>query len=311
MQQIVVLIGAAFCFTPWASPPLALAIGMALGLTVGNPFRATGRIAKILLQVCVVLLGFKMELAKVLEAGASGFLFAATSIAVTLLVGWWLGRRLAIEPKTSALISSGTAICGGSAIAAVSSVLVVAESEIAVAIGTVFLLNAVALYLFPVLGSFFELTQAQFGTWAGIAIHDIANVVAACGTYGSEASQVGTAVKLSRVLWIVPLVIGMALVFASGEGRPNLRAVLKKVSIPWFIGLFLLASAVRGWLSESTIDLFRRITEVGFSLTLYLIGCGLSRKTLAAVGWRALVQGLLLWIFISTVSLLAVLQWVT
>jgi len=206
VRQALFIAAAAFCLTPWVSPPLALALGAILALTHENPFAHLGKkVSAKLLQVCVVFLGFGMDLPVVLRTGLQGAGFAAATIAMTLGLGWALGKRLGIDRKVSALISAGTAICGGSAIAAVGSVIGVAESEISVAMGTVFILNAVGLYAFPVVGHALGLTQVQFGTWAGIAIHDISSVVGASAHYGLDALQTATAVKLSRALWIIPV----------------------------------------------------------------------------------------------------------
>src|SRR6516162_1490234 len=196
----------ALALVAWGSPPLALVAGMIFALFFGAPFPSHGpRLSKTLLQVCVVLLGFSMNLPVVLRAGLNGSLFAVATIGTTLVLGFWLGGRLALNSKTSALISAGTAICGGSAIAAVGSVIAVTEAEIAVAIGTVFLLNAAALYLFPLAGHALHLSQTEFGLWAGVAIHDISSVVGAAMSYGSGSLETATAVKLSRTLWIAPL----------------------------------------------------------------------------------------------------------
>ena len=316
-RQAVFLCAAAFCLTPWASPPLALTLGAVLALTHENPFAHLGKtVSATLLQICVVLLGFGMDLPVVLRAGASGAGFAAVTIAATLGLGWWLGKTLGILPKTSALISAGTAICGGSAIAAVGSVIGVAEGEITVAMGTVFILNAVALYLFPVLGHALHLSQAQFGTWAGVAIHDISSVVGAASHYGLSALQTATAVKLSRALWIVPVAFGAAYAFRPGKAATvdagAIPAEKPKVKVPWFVGFFLLASVLRSSVPgvAAAAPALSHTATVGLTLTLFLIGAGLSAKTLRQVGWRPLLQGVLLWVFISVASLGIVLRFV-
>ena len=306
-RQALFLIAAVFCLTPWASPPLALALGMALALTHENPFHQVGRVtAKHLLQGCVILLGFGMDLGVVLKAGVHGATFGAATIATTFALGGWIGRRLRINAKTSVLISAGTAICGGSAIAAVGTVTGAAEGEMTVAMGTVFLLNAVALYLFPILGHALHLSQTQFGTWAGIAIHDISSVVGAASKYGLSALQTATAVKLSRALWIVPVSLVAGRVFrtqrtAQAKGHPEM---------PWFIGLFLLASVARTALPRvaSIAPAMSHLAQIGLTLTLFLIGAGLSKQILRAVGWKPMAQGILLWLFISVVSLLVILH---
>ncbi|HKB70333.1 MAG TPA: putative sulfate exporter family transporter [Thermoanaerobaculia bacterium] len=296
-----------FCLTPWASPPLALGLGAALALALENPAPALSRkAARSLLQISVVLLGFSMDLPTVLRAGASGMLFAAATIGATLALGALVRRVLAVERTTSLLISAGTAICGGSAIAAVGSVVGAAESEMSVAIGTVFLLNGAALYLFPPLGHFFHLTQAQFGTWAGVAIHDISSVVGASSVYGLAALQRATAVKLSRALWIVPLTLAAAWLHRRRD--PSARRA--RVPIPWFIGLFVAASLVRSFSAPVAAESARiaSVARVGMTITLFLIGAGLSRRALRAVGWRALAQGIILWIAIAAGSLLVVMR---
>ncbi len=318
-RQSLFLCAAAFCLTPWASPPVALTLGAALALTHENPFARLGKaLSGRLLQICVVLLGFGMDLPVVLKAGANGAGFAALTIAATLALGWWLGRMLGILPKTSALISAGTAICGGSAIAAVGSVIGVAEGEITVAMGTVFILNAVALYLFPVLGHAMHMSQAQFGTWAGVAIHDISSVVGAASHYGLSALQTATAVKLSRALWTIPVAFGAAYAFrpqskeAVGGDNNATPTGKPKVNVPWFVGFFLLASVLRSYVPgvATAAPILSHAATVGLTLTLFLIGAGLSAKTLRSVGWRPLLQGVLLWVFISVASLGIIMRFV-
>ncbi len=301
--------GALFCLTPWGSPPIALAIGIGLALLLRDPMPGpVRRLSKPLLQACVVLLGFGMDLKTVLRAGEAGILFAAATILVTLLLGWLFGRWLGVGEKTSILISAGTAICGGSAIAAVSSVIGAEEEEISVAIGTVFILNGAALYLFPPLGRALGLSQEQFGTWAGVAIHDISSVVGAGTVYGPGALGRATAVKLARALWIAPLSLAAALAWR--RFRDSNREGSSRATIPWFIGLFLLACFLRSLLPglapfEPGIA---RVARAGFTLTLFLIGAALSRKNLAKVGWAPLAQGLLLWALIAAGSLAAILR---
>ncbi len=325
VRQALFIAAAAFCLSPWASPALALALGMGLALTLENPYhQASKHTAKILLQACVVALGFGMNLAVVLAAGKSGMLFAAGSITGTLVLGYFAGRLLKINVKTSALITSGTAICGGSAIAAVGSVIGAAEGEMTVAMGTVFLLNAVALYVFPLIGHALHLSQTQFGTWAGVAIHDISSVVGASARYGLPALQTATAVKLSRALWIVPVALGAALAFrrtapaAAGVTHTTIgfdpgqtpQAAQGKLQIPWFIGLFLLASVARSFIPgvAAASPTISHVATVGLTLTLFLIGAGISQKTLRVVGWKPMAQGIGLWLAISAGSLLVILH---
>jgi uncharacterized integral membrane protein (TIGR00698 family) len=309
---------AAFCLTPWASPPYALALGALLAVSHEPAFPGVGKkLSKTLLQVSVVLLGFSMELPVVLRAGASGVLFAAATIVITLVLGSFLARLLDIAPRTSALISAGTAICGGSAIAAVGSVISAADGEMTVAMGTVFILNAAALYLFPPLGHALGLGQVQFGTWAGVAIHDISSVVGASSRYGMVALQTATAVKLSRALWIVPLALAAALMFRRERARDDerkdgggARGNGAGANVPWFIGLFLLASVCRSFLPwvAALAPALSTIARTGFTLTLFLIGASLSLSALRSVGWKPLAQGVALWLFVSTASLFVILK---
>jgi uncharacterized integral membrane protein (TIGR00698 family) len=291
-----------FCLTPWASPPIALALGLALALTIGHPFTArTPKITKLLLQVSVVGLGFGMNLEKVLAAGRTGILFTIATIVGTLLLGFAIGRAMGISRGTSHLISSGTAICGGSAIAAVGPIIGASDEEMSVSLGTVFILNAIALFVFPPIGVQLGLTQTQFGVWSAIAIHDTSSVVGAASKYGAEALQIATTIKLTRALWIVPLAIGTALAF---------RRKSTKGAIPWFILFFLLASVVRTYV-DGPWEWIVRAARIGLTVTLFLIGAGLSRRALAAVGARPLVLGVILWVAISAASLWAVLATLT
>lgn len=319
-RQTIFLLAALFCLTPWGSPPVALALGILLALTHENPYQNVGKhTAKWLLQGCVVALGFGMNLAVVLAAGKNGLLFAVGSIVLTLGLGTVVGRWLRINPRTSALICSGTAICGGSAVAAVGSVIGAAEGEITIAMGTTFLLNAVALYAFPLIGHALHLSQTQFGTWAGVAIHDISSVVGASSHYGQAALETATAVKLSRALWIVPVAFGAALAFRAPRPRSVTGDTIGfdteqaagskgKLHIPWFIGLFLLASVARTFAPgvAAAAPTISHLATIGLTLTLFLIGAGLSAKTLKAVGWKPLLQGLLVWVAISAGSLLVI-----
>ncbi|HYI08228.1 MAG TPA: putative sulfate exporter family transporter [Thermoanaerobaculia bacterium] len=284
-----------FCVTPWCSPPVALALGLAFALTLGSPFK-TSTATKVLLQASVVGLGFGMNLGKVLQAGRTGILFTIATIVVTLLVGYALGRALGINSSTAHLISSGTAICGGSAIAAVGPVIGASDEEMSVSLGTVFILNSIALFIFPIIGAALHLTQTEFGIWSAIAIHDTSSVVGAAAAYGAEALEVATTVKLTRALWIVPLALGTAFAFHRRSTR---------VAIPWFILLFLAASIVRTYVPAPELlwTTLVRIARIGLTVTLFLIGSALTRKTLASVGIRPLILGVVLWLVISAAGL--------
>jgi uncharacterized integral membrane protein (TIGR00698 family) len=310
---IAMLTAGALCILGVASPPIALGMGITIALALHNPWRTQTHVAaKWLLQACVVLLGFTMNLRTVLTAGADGAIFAAISIAVTLGAGIWLGKRFGVERKASLLISVGTAICGGSAIAAVASVVDADQAALSVAMGTVFILNAVALCVFVPIGHALGMSQTQFGTWAGIAIHDISSVVAAGARYGPHALTVATAVKLSRALWIIPITIVVAMKFDSGKaeatGKEVKKSAIKMHHIPWFIGIFLIASVVRTFVPaihpfSGDID---HISAIGIALTLLMIGLGLSKETLKAVGFKPMLQGILLWLLIASGALIAI-----
>ncbi|HWB54143.1 MAG TPA: putative sulfate exporter family transporter [Tepidisphaeraceae bacterium] len=323
VKESLFLLVAAACLTGYISPPIALAIGIVLALSAGNPFKNTGKIAKFLLQFCVIMLGFTMNLPTVLKAGASGAVFAAATISTTLLLGWLIGKLLRTGKLTSLLISTGTAICGGSAIAAVGSVVDAPDGEMSVAMGTVFTLNAIALVLFPLVGHMLNLSQHQFGIWAGVAIHDISSVFGAAVSYDHSfgpkallAQQTAMAVKLSRTLWIVPVAITVAAFEHRKHRRADGTSHKKSIQIPWFIGLFVLASVISSYVPHlihipglAHIQYgISFVAKVGLTLTLFLIGAGLSMKTLRAVGWRALVQGVVVWTFISISSLMVIIH---
>jgi uncharacterized integral membrane protein (TIGR00698 family) len=283
-------------FSGIVSTPVALALGLAFGLTFTHPYPKESRTAaRILLQGSVVALGFGMNLHEVLKAGRSGFVYTALGITFALIVGLALGKLLQVRGNSSYLITAGTAICGGSAIAAVGPILHAEEEEMAVSLGTIFILNSIALMIFPGIGGALHLSQPQFGLWAALAIHDTSSVVGACAKYGKEALVIGTTVKLARALWIVPLALGTAAVKRSRS----------KIHFPWFIVLFVVAAVINTYvpvisrLSDSLFTLGRH----GLAATLFLIGTGISRATLRQVGWRPLMQGVLLWIVVGTVSL--------
>ena len=278
------------------SPPLALAAGLVYGFTFEHPYGGDAKkLSKLLLQVSVVGLGFGMNLGQVLEAGRSGFAYTALSISFALLLGWGLGKLLRVGKQVSFLISTGTAICGGSAIAAIAPITAASEEEIAVALGTVFALNSVALLAFPPIGAALHMSQSQFGLWAALAIHDTSSVVGASAKFGTAALAVGATVKLARALWIVPLSMGTA---AARKSRA-------RIQWPWFILFFCLAAVANSYLPlfNPVYPALKRLGVIGLTVTLFLIGTGLSTKTLREVGVRPLLQGILLWILVATGSL--------
>ena len=303
-QKIVFYLLIFACLMPFASPPLALVLGLIFTLTVGNPFvEQTAKYTKILLQSSVVLLGFGMNLTAVYQAGKDGIAFTLTTIFGTLVIGYFVGKLLKVNDKTSALISSGTAICGGSAIAAVAPAIDADDEQISVSLGTIFILNSIALVVFPIVGHWLNLSPNQFGVWAAIAIHDTSSVVGAAQSYGAEALAIATIVKLARALWIAPVALVFAFLY---------RSTKAKLAIPWFIFLFLLATVVRTYMPlefpPSIFDSLVMLAKTGLTVTLFFIGASLSRETLKKVGILPLVQGVLLWILISLVSLWAILN---
>ena len=296
------------CLLPFVSPPIALALGLILALTIGNPFPAeTKKATKYLLQASVVLLGFGMNLGAVIEAGKDGILFTIATIFGTLILGYAVGKFLKVNDKTSTLISSGTAICGGSAIAAVGPAISADSDEMSVSLGTIFILNSIALFLFPLVGHALNLSQNQFGVWAAIAIHDTSSVVGAAQSYGLEAQQIATTVKLARALWIAPVALLFSYLYRDKTGAHK-----AKIAVPWFIFLFLAATVFRTYapaaIPVSLFDWLVIIAKIGLTVTLFLIGASLSRETLKKVGVKPLIQGIFLWIIISLVSLWAVLN---
>jgi uncharacterized integral membrane protein (TIGR00698 family) len=278
------------------SPPIALALGLGFGLGFSNPYaKQTRSLSKTLLQASVVGLGFGMNLRDVLRAGSSGFVYTAVGIAATMTLGVALGRWLKVERTPALLISVGTAICGGSAIAAVGPVVGANEEEMSVSLGAVFILNSIALLVFPIIGHGFGLNQEQFGLWSALAIHDTSSVVGATAKYGAAALSVGATVKLARALWIAPLAVGTALV-KRREAR---------IQWPWFILFFCVAAMIRTWLpaGKEAFDVFTEVARVGLTVTLFLIGCGISKKTLRTVGARPLAQSVILWVIVGALSL--------
>jgi len=326
LREIFFAIALFACLTPWITPPVALLLGLAVALFIGNPFlHLNHKATHILLQVSVVGLGFGMNLTSALKAGREGIFFTVASIVGTLTTGLLMGFFFRIDKKTSLLISGGTAICGGSAIAALSPVIGAEERQVSVALGVIFILNSIALFLFPAVGHLLHLSQAQFGLWSAIAIHDTSSVVGAAGRYGPEALQIATTVKLARALWIIPVSLLAAVVFRPRGGGGQVRADMHtqpcghagspvrgprtKIGIPWFIGLFVLAVLLNTWLPMPLIShTILRASHAGLTLTLFLIGSGLSRQVLRSTGVKPLLQGVLLWAMISGVSLWAIIR---
>ncbi len=301
MSKNIFFIGLILAASGLLSPPVALAAGLVYGFSFAHPYHVESRrLSKFLLQASVVGLGFGMDLHQVIQVGRSGFAYTAASITLALLLGWTLGRLLQVKKGTSFLISAGTAICGGSAIAAISPITNPDEEEIAVSLGTVFILNSVALLIFPLIGTALHMSQSQFGLWSALAIHDTSSVVGATAKFGALALAIGTTVKLARALWIVPLSVGTAVV----------RKSKARIQWPWFILLFCLAAVANTYaaLFRPEYATLKHLGILGLTVTLYLIGTGLSTKTLRQVGVRPLLQGVLLWIVVASTSLTLILK---
>lgn len=297
----------AAAFSSWVTPPVALFLGLAFALIFGQAYpKFNKKMSKMLLQYSVVGLGFGMNLQASLQSGKEGMEFTILSVIGTMVIGWFIGRKcLKVDRNTSYLISSGTAICGGSAIAAVGPVVKAKDSEMSVALGTIFILNAIALFIFPVIGHQLGMSQQQFGTWAAIAIHDTSSVVGAGAAYGEDALKVATTIKLTRALWIIPLALGSTLIFKS-KGQ--------KINIPWFIFYFVLAMIFNTYVLSTTETgemiggAINGLARKSLTLTLFFIGASLSRDVLKSVGVKPLIQGVLLWVVIS-LSTLAYIYW--
>lgn len=300
MNKKLFFVGLILAASGLVSPSLALLGGLVYGLAIAHPFHVESKsLARFLLQASVVALGFGMNLHEVVCAGRSGFFYTALSITAAMLLGLGLGYLMHVGKKASFLISAGTAICGGSAIAAVGPIAEASGEEMAVSLGTVFILNSVALLLFPMIGFAFHMTQTQFGIWSALAIHDTSSVVGATAKYGPTALAVGTTVKLARALWIVPLSMVSAVILKSKA----------RMQWPWFILFFCLAAMLNTLVPafNPAFAVLSHLGRIGLNVTLFLIGTGLNKETLKKVGVRPLLQGLTLWVIVGTGTLTLIL----
>ena len=310
LRKIIFIVVTLVCaFLPAITAPVALVLGLAIALFIGHPFlKMNKKATTLLLQISVVCLGFNMNFEHALKAGKEGFIFTVGTIAITLLAGYLIGKWLKIDKNISTLISNGTAICGGSAIAAIAPIIKANDQQISVALGTIFILNSIALFIFPPLGHLLGFTDQQFGTWCAIAIHDTSSVVGAASKYSNEALQVATTIKLERALWIIPLSLITAY-FQKSTG---------KIKIPYFIFYFIIAILVSTYLplyfpaaatkiGGNTIFIWLFLLgKKGLVVTLFLIGSGLSINTIKQVGFKPILQGVLLWLIIGSVSLVVI-----
>ena len=294
----------------WVSPPVSLLCGLIFALVFGEAYPTFNKtMSKKMLQYSVVGLGFGMNVYSALASGGTGMLFTIISVFGTLLLGWFIGTKLfKIDSVLSYLISAGTAICGGSAIAAVGPIVKAKSTDMTVSLGVVFILNAVALFIFPVIGQYLSLSDQTFGTWVAIAIHDTSSVVGAAQAYSEEALNVATTIKLTRALWIIPVALLTSFLF-----RDKTEDSGKKISVPLFIIFFIVALLLNTYLLskfEMGMQISKFISVISkkcLTLTLFFIGAGLSKNVLRSVGVKPLIFGILLWIIISVVSLIVLL----
>jgi len=301
-RKIFFIVLAVLCLTPLISSPIALALGFALAVFMGNPFeKHLHQYIHLLLQISIVGLGFGLKLDEALNAGKTGLMLTIVSIVTVMVLGYFLGKIFKLERPLSYLLSAGTAICGGSAIAAVSPIIKPSTKQISLALAIVFTLNSIALFVYPAIGHLLNLSQEQFGLWCAVGIHDTSSVVGAASKYGDEALKIATTVKLARALWIIPVSLITMFIFKS-KGT--------KIKIPWFIGYFIIAILLNTYFP--VLDRFSSsitvLAKSGLNLTLFFIGSTLSLQTLKSIGLKPLLTAVLLWITISAGSLLYIIR---
>lgn len=299
-RKIIFVVAAVACLSTYFQPAWALLLGLLISQLVDKPFpQLTHKVTTTLLQISIVGLGFGMNATGVIQAGQLGLIFTVISVLSVLGIGILIGRWLLVDQKTSLLTSLGTAICGGSAIAAISPIIKADEKQTSVALGIIFILNAIALFAFPAIGHWLELSQIQFGLWSAIAIHDTSQVVGAASSYGLESLEVATSVKLLRTLWIIPVAFTTAFIF---------KAQSKRVKIPWFIAFFVLAIVSNTYFDFIPSEIIVRISKTGMTFVLFLIGASLSREAIKSVGLKPFVQGVSLWVMVAVVTLLIIIR---
>lgn len=299
LSKILFILLSALCFFPFTSPPIALFLGILFVNIFGTVYNSD-RLVKIILQVSIVGLGFGINLKQAVEAGSQGFLFTVVSIILIIVLGLILGYFFKIDKIITLLISIGTAICGGSAIAAIAPILKSNGKQTSISLGIIFTLNAIALFIFPEIGHWFNLSQNQFGIWSAIAIHDTSSVVGAASKYGQEALQTATTVKLARALWIIPISF---LLSATTKNKG-------KIKLPYFIGFFVLAILINTYLPsiKEVTNYVVDFSKSSLKVALFLIGTGLSFQNLKNIGIKPLLLGIILWIVISIIGLITVLE---
>jgi uncharacterized integral membrane protein (TIGR00698 family) len=303
-QKLIFVILLIVCLRASITPPIALLLGLIVANVSGHPFLPFNHIAiRYLLQFSVVGLGFGMNVYQAIAIGSTSFIFTVISIVSTITIGILLGKWFLIEKKTTHLISCGTAICGGSAIAAIAPIIKSDEKQTSVALGVIFILNSIALFLFPAIGHWLQLSQQEFGLWCAIAIHDTSSVVGAANKYGSEALAIATTVKLARALWIIPVAILTTIAFKNKSS---------KIKIPYFIGFFIIAMLLNTYVSEITLIAPKVVlmAKIGLTITLFLIGSGLNFNVLVSVGFKPLLHGVILWLFIALMSLISIMYFI-
>ncbi|MCJ7935485.1 MAG: putative sulfate exporter family transporter [Chryseobacterium sp.] len=301
-RKTVFMILAGLCLTPFISSPIALASGFILAVCIGNPFeKHLHPYIHLLLQISIVGLGFGLKLDEALHAGKTGLILTVVSIVTVMVLGYFLGRIFKLERPLAYLLSAGTAICGGSAIAAVSPIIKPGTRQISLALAIVFTLNSIALFVYPAIGHLLNLSQEQFGLWCAVGIHDTSSVVGAAGKYGNEALKVATTVKLARALWIIPVSVITMFIFKNKEST---------IKIPWFIGYFILAILLNTYFPffDRFSTAITALAKSGLNLTLFFIGSTLSIQTLKTIGFRPLLTAVLLWVTISIGSLLYIIH---
>ncbi|WP_343657695.1 putative sulfate exporter family transporter [Chryseobacterium sp.] len=301
-RKIFFIVLAVVCLTPFISSPIALALGFILAVLIGNPFeKHLHQYIHVLLQISIVGLGFGLKLDEALQAGKTGLILTVVSIVTVMVLGYFLGKIFKLERPLSYLLSAGTAICGGSAIAAISPIIKPNTKQISLALAIIFTLNSVALFVYPAIGHLLNLTQQQFGLWCAVGIHDTSSVVGAASKYGDEALKIATTVKLARALWIIPVSLITMFIFKS-KGS--------KIKIPWFIGYFIAAIILNTYFPF--FDRFSTsitvLAKSGLNLTLFFIGSTLSLQTLKSIGLKPLSAAVLLWVTISIGSLLYIIR---